>query len=99
MNSMSFCLIICGWVRLAFPLLLIVCKLFNMSLQNASPNENSPNASNKKHTKYRFASDSARNSIGTANEYPTGFFQSNGSLAIDTQKNVKSIKVDFLKIQ
>lgn len=77
---MSFCLKMCGSVRLTFPVSLIICKLFNMSLQNASVNRKTPNANSKKHPKYRLARDSAKNSIGTANEYPTGFFQSNGSL-------------------
>lgn len=59
---------------------LIICNSAVISSANESPNINDPNASVKKHAKYRNEKDITTNCIIIAKTYPVGFFQSNGSL-------------------
>lgn len=59
---------------------LIICNSAIISSAIESPNINDPNASVKKHAKYRNEKEITTNCIIIAKTYPVGFFQSNGSL-------------------
>lgn len=79
-SKLMNCFKISGFVFLAFPFLLITCKQWIMSLQEASENKKLPNASVKKHAKYRVVKSAIKSWIGIAIKYPPRLLYSNGNL-------------------